>query len=272
MRVDLHIHTTASDGAWAPEAVVRGAAAAGLDVIAITDHDTAAGVAQAQAVAHEARVQVIPGIEVSSTHRGSDVHILGYFIDPEAPALRAHHQRAVGRRTDRMHEMIGRLRTTGVEVTFDDVMEAAGPDHVSIGRPHLARALVARGYAASVAEAFVSLIGDNAPAYVPTRLLEPADAVRLVVDAGGIAIWAHPPAELVDELLPALVAEGLRGLEVYRPSHRSHDVLRYETICRERGLLMSGGSDWHTPEGGNRLGDFFVEAREIEALLAEGGL
>ena len=272
MKLDLHIHTTASDGAWSPEAVVRGAARGGLDVIAVADHDTTAAFATAAAVGAEVRVQVIPALEVSSTHEGRDVHVLGYFVDPEAPGVIAHRGRATSRRDERMREMIEKLVASGIEITFAQVEAAAGPDRVTIGRPHLARALVAAGHVASVPGAFNTLIGDDSDAFVPTHLLTPVDAVELIVDAKGLPIWAHPPGDLVDPLLPELVRAGLRGLEVYRPTRKRHDTLRYERICRTSGLLMSGGSDWHTPDAGTALGDFFVEATEVEKLLEEGGL
>jgi len=272
LRLDLHVHSTASDGAWSPEAVVRGAADGALDVIAITDHDTVAAFATAESIGRELKVQVIPAVEVSSTHRDRDVHVLGYFIDPDAPAMKAHAERAVRRREERMHEMLGRLGAQGIDVAYAAVEAAAGPDRVVIGRPHLARALVTAGHASSVPDAFNSLIGDHSPAFVPTHLLTPVQAVELLLAAAGVPIWAHPPGDLVDELLPDLVRAGLRGLEVYRPRHAPAKILRYEGICRSSRLLVSGGSDWHTPDGGTALGDFFVTADEVEGLLSAGGM
>ena len=147
MRLDLHIHTTASDGAWSPEKVVRGAVEGGLDVIAIADHDTTAAVKAAQAEGEGLNLQVIPAIEASSTWQGRDIHILGYFVDLLAESLAMHTHRAQGLRERRMREMVSRLVASGVEVTMQEVEEAAGPERVNIGRPHLARALVARGRA-----------------------------------------------------------------------------------------------------------------------------
>lgn len=273
MRLDLHVHTTASDGSWSPEAIARGAAKGGLDVIAITDHDTAAGFQAGYEAGREVNVQVVPGIEVSSTFRGRDVHVLGYFIDPESAVIREHGRRAGRRREDRMREMLGRLREQGIDVSFDHVEEAAGPDRVVLGRPHLAKALMGLGHASSFQDAFARLIGDESAAFVPTDLFDPEGAVELILDAGGIPIWAHPPGDLVETLLPVLERAGLRGLEVYRPRHRRSEVLRYESICKASGgLLMSGGSDWHTPDSGTSLGDFHVTADEIEALLEAGGI
>ncbi len=272
MRLDLHIHSTASDGAWSPQAVVRGAAAGGLDVIALADHDTVGGVVAAADVGKQIDVQVVPALEVSSTHHGTDIHVLGYFVDPDAPALAAHTERAGRRRHERMLEMLERLRGQGISLTYAAVEEAAGPACAVIGRPHLAKALVSAGYATSVPDAFDRLIGDRHPAFVPTELLDPVGAVEVVKSAGGLPVWAHPPSDLVDELLPQLKRAGLRGLEVWRPRNHRTDVVRYEGICRTAGLVMSGGSDWHTPDAGTALGDFFVTGDEVEALLAAGGM
>ena len=171
-----------------------------------------------------------------------------------------------------MREMISRLGDQGVKVTFEDVERAAGEDRVVIGRPHLAAALVGLGYANSTYDAFDRLIGDDHPAFVPTHLLEPAGAVEIVLESGGIPVWAHPPADMIDGLLPSMKAAGLQGLEVYRPRNRRADIQRLESVCRTAGLLMTGGSDWHGPEGGSALGDFHVSAREIERFLEAGGL
>ena len=272
MRVDLHVHSTASDGSWSPEAVVRGAAEGGLDVLALTDHDTIAGFGAAASAGRELNVQVIPAVEVSSSHARRSVHVLGYFIDPEAPALVAHSGRAVNRREERMREILDLLLEQGVNVSYAAVEEQAGPDRVMLGRPHLAKVLVKAGYVSSVTEAFNTLIGDNGPGFVPTQLLSPMEAVDLVLASGGVPIWAHPPTDLIDTLLPDLLEAGLRGLEVYRPRHWQAHIPRYEEICRSAGLVMSGGSDWHNPDQGTSLGDFFVSGEEIQDLLTLGGL
>lgn len=272
MRLDLHIHTTASDGAWTPEAVVEGAARGRLDVIAIADHDTTAAVLAARAHGLERDVQVVPAVEMSSTWEGREIHILGYFVDPAAPTLTRHGVRARDLRDARMEEMVARLAGQGIEVAMDDVRAEAGEEASALSRPHLARVLVDQGHVRSVPDAFNQLIGDDHEAFVPTRLQTPAEAIAAIGEAGGIAVWAHPPSNLLDVLLPQMVEDGLRGLEVYRPAHRRSETLRLEALSEAHGLLRSGGSDWHNPFGGYNLGDFHVEAREIEALLAEGGL
>ena len=190
---------------------MRGAAEGGLDVLALTDHDTIAGYPAAERMGRELDVQVLPGIEVSSTHDGRDVHILGYYVDPDAAPLRRHADRALRRREERMREMLARLVDQGVTIAYAEVEEAAGPDHVVIGRPHLAKALVTAGHASSIPDAFNKLIGDDHPAFVPTHLLTPVEAVELLAASGGVSIWAHPPGDLVDALLPELVEAGLRA-------------------------------------------------------------
>jgi predicted metal-dependent phosphoesterase TrpH len=271
MRLDLHIHSTASDGAWTPAAVVR-AAAGRLDVIALTDHDTLAGVEPARAAAAGLPLQVIPAVELSSTHQGREVHILGYFVDPAAPGIRQHEERAVGARERRMELMLDRLRGQGVSVEMAAVVEAAGPDRSVLGRPHLARALVRAGHASSIPDAFDRLIGDAQPAFVPVALVDPPGAVDVVRSAGGIAVWAHPSGDMIDELLPGLMRAGLRGLEVYRPRISSDQVGRLERTARTAGLLMTGGSDWHTPDAGSQLGDFHVTADDLGPFLEAGGM
>lgn len=270
MDVDLHIHSTASDGALPPEAVVRRAVAAHLDVIALTDHDTVEGVAKALGEVAGAPLEVIPAVELSSSRHGREVHILGYFVDPTAPVLADYGRRARDGRERRLREMVRRLSDQGTPLPFDDVLEAAGEGRGSLGRPHLARALVGRGYAASVPDAFDRLIGDEHPAFVPTELLTPVEAVKIIRAAGGIAVWAHPPLDLVNELAPELVSAGLRGLEIYRPYFREEKTRRLAEMARSAGLVVSGGSDWHGPDDGE-LGDFRVPSRDVEQLLEEGG-
>lgn len=272
MRLDLHIHSTASDGALSPSAVVELAEKGRLDVIALADHDTTAGVRRLFEKGIKEAIQVVPGLEVSSTLDEKELHILGYFVDPYAEVILAHEKRAVELREKRMLGMIGRLREQGVEVAFEAVVDAAGPERTALSRPHLARALVAARYVTSVPEAFDRYIGDEHPAFLPTSLLSPEEAIALISEAGGIPVWAHPPQNQVESLLPRLVQAGLRGLEVYRPRHGPSYTLKLEGLCRTWKLLLSGGSDWHYPDRGLELGSFYVTAEEISVLLEEGGI
>ena len=270
MRLDLHVHSTASDGSLGPREVVGLAADGGLDVLAITDNDTVAGIPAAVDAAAEISLLLIPGIEVSSTHQGGEYHILGYFIDPQAPSIEAHERRALGGRESRMEEMVDRLHGQGLLIEMADVFAAAGPDRSAIGRPHLARALTLKGYAKSVPDAFDRLIGDDHPAFVPTRLATPGEAITLILDAGGTPVWAHPPLDALHRLLPAFVEVGLGGLEVYRPRSTPRHVRQLERVAETAGLLMTGGSDWHDPDRGS-LGSFFVTEEQVGRLLEMGG-
>lgn len=272
MKLDLHIHTSASDGAWTPEAVVDGAREGGLDVIAVADHDTTSAVGAATERGRAVDVQVVPAVEMSATWEGREIHVLGYFVDPTAPVLRAHGMRARELRDARMEEMVARLAGQGVEVGMDAVREEAGVEASALSRPHLARVLVEEGHATSVPDAFDRLIGDQHDAFVPTMLQTPAEAIAAIAEAGGISVWAHPPGDLLDELLTPMVEAGLRGLETYRPTHRRNATLRLEKLTAEHGLLRSGGSDWHTPLSGRVLGDFHVTADEVADLLTAGGM
>ena len=272
MKLDLHVHTSASDGACHPKEVVALAIQAGLDVISITDHDTVAGVSGAMAAAADHGLHVIPGVEMSSTLKDREYHILGYFVDPDAAALKGHEHKALEGRENRMIEMVARLRRQGLLIEYDDVLEEAGPERSAIARPHLARALVAKGYASSTPDAFDRLIGDGHPAHVLTRLATTEDAIQIILDSGGIPVWAHPPAASRSRLLPEFVRAGLRGLEVYRPRSRPDQILGLEQAAKASGLMMTGGSDWHTPDGGAALGDFFVTEDEVASLLEAGGM
>lgn len=271
MKLDLHVHSTASDGASTPAEVVSLAAEGGLDVLALADHDTVVGVADAMTASEERTVRIIPAIELSSTWKNRDLHILGYFVRTEARAILEHQEQASSRRVERMGQMIDRLRDSGIEVGMDEVLEVAGPEHFSVGRPHLAKALLQLGHVRSVKDAFDRLIGDDHEAYVPTRLLSPLEAIACIRGSGGIAVWAHPPLDLIRRFLGELTHGGLRGLEVYRPHSRPDTVLELERQARLHGLLVTGGSDWHDPQAGPALGDFFVTEEEVAELLEEGG-
>ena len=270
MRLDLHTHTTASDGVLSPSQLVALASAANLDALAITDHDTVAGLAEGVKAGLHHSVQIIPGIEVSCSASGVPCHILGYFIDYQSSKLSDYTSRAIRAREDRMHEMLSRLANQNVMVDMDDVVKEAGPECSSLGRPHLARALVTKNYASSIGDAFDRLIGDGHQAQVPIRVLEANEAIGLIRDSGGIAVWAHPRLEVLPELLPELVTAGLRGLEVYRPKSSPEHVRKVKTSAEEMDLLVTGGSDWHGPGLGAELGAFYVTPDDISQFIFEG--
>ncbi len=271
MRLDLHIHTTASDGAWEPAEVVHGARSGGLHAISITDHDTVAAVAAAQAAGVEAGVTVIAGSELSSTREGRELHILGYGMALDDADLLARGERARARRRERMAEMVDRVRAQGIEVDMESVERVAG-DGGMIGRPHLARAMVEAEQVANVDEAFDRYIGNYHEAYVSTDLGSPEEAIEVILGAGGVPVWAHPPTDLVESLTPKLADAGLRGLEAYRSNHRPSKIRRYRDLAKAHGLVVSGGSDWHNPKRSEKLGRFWSTWGQLRELLGELGV
>ncbi|HEX5725510.1 MAG TPA: PHP domain-containing protein [Longimicrobiaceae bacterium] len=266
-RVDLHIHSHASDGQLPPAGVVRAAVAGRLDVIAITDHDTGSGVREAVEAARGLPVRVIPGIELSTQHDGVELHVLGYHIDPQSDAVQRHQNGAIGRRAERMRQMVHKLQEMGIAVEFEEVVAAAGPEGSSLGRPHLARTLHAKGHTRSVGEAFDKYLKDGGSAFVSTPFPGVREAIDLVHAAGGVAVWAHPPLEVFDREIRAFAAWGLDGVECYRPNTPPVESHLFETAAHALGLLTTGGSDWHGPHRG-RLGDFAVREQDVQQLLA----
>lgn len=262
-----------------PAEVVRAARAGGLDLVALTDHDTVAGIPAALATARQLRHEapernaplVIPGIEVSSTHAGTELHFLGYFIDHTDPVLHDFARAAEARRRQRMMGMVELLAELGIELDFDDVVREAGHDVASLGRPHLARALVDRGYVATTSEAFERYLGDDAPAFLPTELLTPREAIDMIHAAGGLSVWAHPPWETVESDLDLFVEWGLQGLECYRPRNTGIGTRRLLDAAEAHDLLVTGGSDWHGDWHGP-LGTFSVGRGELEEFLREAEL
>ena len=270
MKVDLHLHTDTSDGALPPSELVTRAAAAGLDVIAIADHDTTAGVAPAAEAASGLDIEVIPAIEVSANHRGRDIHVLGYFVDPDAPILADHTDQARRRRDTRIREMIDRLEELGVSVEYDDVLSEAGPRAQALARPHLARVLWNQGHVGSVAEAFDRYIADDGPAYVAVHALDVAGAIEKIHQAGGIAVWAHPPMPLLGGALREFVDAGLDGIECYRPRVSPPDLNRLLNKAHQHDLVVTGGSDWHGPWHGD-LGSFHLTEDQLGGFLDRSG-
>lgn len=272
MRIDLHLHSHISDGDLSPTALVAAAAAARLDLISLTDHDTAAGVEEALEAARGGPVQVVPGIEISTCYPPHELHVLGYWVDSRAPSIVAHQDAAVQRRVLRMERMVDRLGELGVSVTMEAVRRAAGPEAQTLGRPHLARALLAAGVTRSFGEAFSRYIADGGPAFVSQDFPTPEEAIATIHAGGGVAVWAHPPLDVVEELLPAFASWGLDGVECFRPTLLAADVERLRELARVHGLFPTGGSDWHGPRRHFELGDFNLSPEQVPELLARGGV
>ena len=264
--VDLHMHSTASDGARAPEDVVAAAAAAGLSAIALTDHDTIAGVAAARAAAEPLGVRVITGVELSAYEGEREIHLLGLHLErPERIEGAMEEFRAT--RVTRAKEMVARLNAIGIPVTFEAVIAAAGGG--AVGRPHVARAIVDGGWALDSREVFDRFIGHGKPANVPKQRLELRDAIEMVHDAGGLAIVAHPGQDFTRTRVERAVALGLDGLEVWHPSHSADEVRRLRALVDHFRLVASGGSDWHgATEGPRVIGVMKVPMTVLDAQMA----
>ncbi|MBL8073789.1 MAG: PHP domain-containing protein [Nitrospira sp.] len=247
-RVDLHLHTTHSDGSCTPAELVRLAHQAGVTALAVTDHDIMTGVAQATSEGEHYGIEVIPGVEISSMIGQSELHILGYFLDWQDPILNERFTTLRESRHRRNPQIVERLQALGIDITYDEVRALAGSD--SVGRPHIARALMDKHVVSSAKEAFDRFLANGKPAYVPRDLPNPAEAIQWIKAAGGLAVLAHPSwVRLADRSLIELVRElkvaGLDGLEVYYSTHASRQTREYLSLAQHLGLLVTGGSDFH---------------------------
>lgn len=246
--IDLHLHTTASDGRLTPAELVARASQARLTTISVTDHDTVAAFADVSAAARRADMRVVPGIEITSIDEGRDVHVLGYFFDPVSAALATFLAGQRARRVARVREIGVRLRTLGMPLDVEAVLQAAASrPGSSVGRPQLARALVAAGHVESVQAAFDQWLATGQPAYVPRTGPSPATVITVIHEAGGVASFAHPAVTRRDALIPALVDHGLDAIEVYHSDHAPEDERTYTLLATRLGVLISGGSDFHGP-------------------------
>jgi predicted metal-dependent phosphoesterase TrpH len=269
-RVDLHLHTTASDGLRSVDDLVREAAAAGLSVMAVTDHDTMAAVPRATALCAEAGLTLVPGIEITAMEGRRDVHILGYFLDAAHEGLQQFLARQRRSRLERVYAMGERLAAAGAAIDITPLVhDADRQDGHSIGRPQIARALVAAGHASSTDDAFDRWLSRGRPAFVPRSGTPPGQVIAIIHDAGGLASLAHPGIAGVDDRIDRLRDEGLDALEAYHSDHDDHARDRYLALARQLNLLVTGGSDYHgDPAHGLTPGTVTLPAREWERLSA----
>jgi predicted metal-dependent phosphoesterase TrpH len=271
VRADLHVHSNASDGTDPPAEVMSRAARAGLDVVALTDHDTVAGHAQARR-ALPGSLTLVPGMELSCRLEGRSLHLLAYLFDPDDPDLAAQTQRIRDDRVLRAQAMVDRLIDLGVPITWEDVAAIAGS--AVVGRPHIARAMAASGAIASPDQAFTrEWIADGGRAYVDRYALEPGRAIGLVRAAGGVAVVAHPRADrdllVTDEQIAGLAAAGLAGVEVFHPDQPEAEQASLLGLTRDLGLIATGGSDDHGSLTGHRIGSHTAAPGAYESLIAQ---
>ena len=280
MRIDLHSHSSVSDGTDTPAEVIGYALAAGLDILALTDHDTVGGIEEA-AEHLPPGFTLVPGMELSCAHEGSSVHLLSYLFDPDEPVLQGELRRIRSDRASRAEEMVTKLQEHGVEVTWERVLEIAGggrdeyADANTIGRPHLARAIVDAGAAKDVQDAFDRWIGSGGLAYASRYALDPVRAVELVRAAGGVCSLAHPgraegswnasvPLELVERMVDA----GLGGIEADHPSHNGKQARYWRGVAGDLGVVVTGSSDDHGSMTGRRLGCRTTAPEAFERFIA----
>jgi 3',5'-nucleoside bisphosphate phosphatase len=277
--VDLHTHTTASDGLLKPEALIAAAANLALEIIAITDHDTIAGLGEGLAAAPRYGIEVIPGVEINTDVPGGEVHILGYYIDTEDVAFHAELKRLREGREGRGQQMVEKLRALGAPITWERVQAIAGD--APVVRPHVAQALAETGFVASPQEAFDKYIGRDGPAYAERLKMTPAEATAIIARARGIPVLAHPmpmgaaatqgsPALNLETMLPELMAAGLLGIEAYYTGYPMTATEKLLGLARRFGLIVTGGSDYHGPGRlmEARLGGVYVPVKVVRQLKA----
>jgi predicted metal-dependent phosphoesterase TrpH len=273
--VDLHIHSTASDGTLSPEQILKMARDLDLRAISITDHDTINGSIEAHRHLTPQDVELLSGVEISTSLQGNTLHILGYLIDLQDPALSRTLSILQNARKERNPKIIQKLQQLGIELTYEEVAEVAGGGEV--GRPHIAEVLLQKKVVGSINEAFQKYLGTNGPAYVDKYRLQPAEAISSIADAGGIPVLAHPftiksnSERDLDKIVSELVSNGLKGIEVYYSEHTDIQTVLYERIAQKHSLLITGGTDFHGARKagvhmGVGKGNLRIPYRLVEAL------
>jgi hypothetical protein len=266
-KVDLHIHTTASDGFYSPQEVINKAASAGLNIISITDHDTVDAIDEAMYYADKVGIEVITGIELSAEYDNREVHILGYFFDHKDKDFLLAIDTFKKSRFNRVIKFIAKLNEQGIMINLEDVL--TNTKSSSLGRPHIAQAIITRGYASSFYEVFAKYLGNNSPAFVKKDFLAPETAFELINRAGGISIIAHPGA-ISESSVKHFIKLGVNGFEVNHPSHSSLQKKYYSNIVSKHNLIGTSGSDFH---GGKRsdetnLGNYFLSPTQFNLIRA----
>jgi 3',5'-nucleoside bisphosphate phosphatase len=260
--VDLHTHSTASDGILPPEQVIEAAERCGLKAVALTDHDTIAGLPAAREAGQRLGIRVIAGVELSAFYEDHEVHLLALHLS-QLDTLEKRLAELRLMRLARAERIVEKLNALGIPIKLDEVLSQS--DGGAVGRPHVARALIARGVVHDFRDAFMTYLGNNGSAFVPKDKLSIEDAIAIAHEAGALAIWAHPADGGRRDRLEPLIAAGLDGIEIRHPGHSGEDVKRLQALADFFGLVPSGGSDWHgATEGPRRLGMMNVPAEWLE--------
>lgn len=271
LSVDLHIHTTASDGSDTPGEVVEKAVRLGLRAIALADHDSLDGVLAAQQAAAGFGLEVLSGVEVNTYFEGQEIHVLGYLIDPRNDEFISKLAEFRCERLTRAQKMVEKLKQLGINIDFDRVKELS--EGGSVGRPHIARAMLEMGYVTSMQEAFANYLGAGKSAFIPREKLSPTEAIQLIIRAGGVPVLAHPGLVKLNPYLPDLLKAGLKGLEVWHCKHTPLMVEHYYRLTQKLGLIATGGSDYHgaVHDTCNVLGAAVAPYRTVQLLKAAAG-
>ncbi len=268
-RVDLHAHTRFSDGQLTPQALIARAVERHLVAVAVTDHDTVEGLAEAREAA-AGQIEVIPGIELSCSWEGIDLHLLGFFINPDDPALGERLASLKHDRRERTRAIVQRLGSLGIQIDADQVLERSGPGVV--GRPHVAQALLEAGHVRTMDEAFRRYLSPQGQAFVPKPALGPREAIALIHDADGVSVLAQPADDIGEAAADRLVGMGVRGVEVWHPRHGLAARRRWRAYATDKGLLVTGGSDFHGADRGTDLGGVAMPPGVLDSLKQAAGV
>lgn len=263
--IDLHLHTTKSDGCVSPQELLQQVKTSGLAAIAITDHDTLDGYFAAQPLAEELGIELIPGVELSCEEEGKDIHILAYCIDTESLSFKEYLQKFRFRRHERVYQITEKLQNMGINISADDVFDNVPGS--SPGRLHIARAMVQKNIVRSTHQAFKQYIGEECPAYIKKMKLSVVECIELIHSIHGIAVLAHPAVYQKDHLIEGFIKNGLDGIEVFHSEHSISDSRKYKKIADAHNLVITGGSDYHgVAEHTRLLGSLKIPYKYVEAL------
>ncbi len=265
MLVDFHSHTLESDGTLEPAELAALMRTRGVSIFSVTDHDALGAYERLGEAA--AQATVVSGIELNTTYRGSEVHVLGYGFPLDAAEIGTAIAENRNHRESRAHRMVEQLAAAGVDLTFDEVRAQAGNERSALGRPHVARALVRKGYAGDLESAFRTLLVPGKPGYVPQTYMRPQDAVSLIARGGGVAVLAHPGRLKDESIIEELVGAGLAGIEAFYPRHDPNQVAHFRELAVFYGLVMTAGSDFHDPTYNERGVGMEVGREDIAPFL-----